>query len=168
MADNLPAAKDVANELLIKSIRARREGVVCLFMIFISALSVILYFAFFQNYNVPWSLSIGGSVSGTVSVQADASVWVGLISALILRLGAVILAVFLMQILFSFGRNRFRVSDALLIRANAIILSEGRLSDISILVDALNTDDIGFGSEPVPQTEKLVSVICDVIEKIKN
>ena len=60
------------------------------------------------------------------------------------------------------------MSDALLIRANAIILSEGRLSDISILVDALNTDDIGFGSEPVPQTEKLVSVICDVIEKIKN
>ncbi len=87
-----------------------------------------------------------------------------------LRIGAVILVIYLAQILVSYSRYHFRMASRLTSQANAlkIAIGIGDLAHFERLVASLSPDQIDFGKMPTTPTEKILETVKASIEKIKT
>jgi len=90
-----------------------------------------------------------------------------IISSLVLRLGAVMLAIYLIQILVGFARYRFKVSEIHAANANALILSNNDIEKFTALSSALSPNQ-EFGKMPTNPYDKAYDLVRDVASKINT
>lgn len=161
--EQLNLRNDAFKSLCERAKQSRREGIAYVVAIVGIAFAVVFYFVYAAN-----SAGINISVVGNadlINVSADHAEWVSLISGLVLRLGAVILAVFLIQIMVSLARYRFRISDSLYTKAEAVRLSNGNIDSLKILLNAFSDVNIDFGSLPESPYIEFVKVLRDIASK---
>jgi len=139
--------EDVVLGLRTRANKSRSEGVVYVLAITTIAYTVVAYFVYFGSLSNT-NISISGS-RAPVSINAGTgNEWIPLISGAILRLGAVVLAIYVIQILMSLARYRFRISDALHLKADILLLSRGNPELTKSLMGSLSDNGIDFG--PIP------------------
>ncbi len=84
----------------------------------------------------------------------------GVIATSITRIGAVLLAVFMMQILLSFYRYYMRLSSFYGSKIVAVkSLDAGDKEGLNSLISSISLDGIDFGKEPQPPLEKIIELL---------
>ena len=156
-------SNDAFESLCERAKQSRGEGIAYVIAIVGVAFAVVVYFVYAAN-----SAGINISVVGKadlINVTTDHAEWVSLISGLVLRLGAVVLAVFLIQILVSLARYRFRISDSLYAKAEAVRLSNGNIDSLKVLLISFSDVNIDFGSLPESPYIEFAKVLRDIVSK---
>ena len=87
------------------------------------------------------------------------------ISSAVVRIGSVLIALYLVQILLSLTRYHLRLSDHLAACGHALIFSAGDPTKFVELVPILSASHIDFGKPPNTPTEKVIDVIKDALSK---
>jgi len=83
---------------------------------------------------------------------------VSMIVEYITKIGAVIIAIYMVQILLSLSRYHLRLSDHLSIVALAVKHSGKDIGELERFVGLVNSNHIDFGKSPVTPVDKLVEV----------
>jgi hypothetical protein len=77
------------------------------------------------------------------------------ITSSVIRVGAVLIGIFLIQIMVSFARYYFKISEHLSMTASLITLSGGKTSDLKAIAPMFLPEKIDFGKAPASPVEKL-------------
>lgn len=85
----------------------------------------------------------------------------------IIRIGSVILAVYIIQILVSVTRYHLRIADALDIRANCLLLANSNPENFAKYSSPLSVDHIGFETIPDPPSKDLLNAVSNVAKSNK-
>ena len=89
-----------------------------------------------------------------------------LVERLVLRLGAVLVALYLIQLLFSVARYRLRVAEELSSRADVIDLSFNDLDRMKAVASIINP--IEFGALPEHSLGKVFEAVKEIASKIPS
>lgn len=89
------------------------------------------------------------------------------ISSAVLRIGSVLIALYLVQILLGLTRYHLRLSDHLAACGHALIFSAGDPTKFVELVPILSASHIDFGKPPNTPAEKIIDAIKDALPKQK-
>ena len=76
------------------------------------------------------------------------------ITSSVIRIGAVLIGIFLIQIMVTFGRYYYKLSEHLSMTAALIELSGGKVADLKVIAPLLLPSKIDFGKAPTSPTEK--------------
>jgi hypothetical protein len=85
------------------------------------------------------------------------------ISSVIVRVGAVIVGIFLIQILVSFTRYQYRLASHLSMCSYLVTLTGGNADSLATLATAMLPASVDFGKMPVSPVQQIVE---RVIEKL--
>jgi hypothetical protein len=165
---------ELADKLRTRSRRAHFEARFYLFCSVVVGIGLVYYFttslAIFAKYG---GVAIGGSVTGSsIETKLDpGSVvpsvdWDVVISSIVTRLGAVFIAIFIMQALISFSRYKFRLSDNLARAADMCEGSGGNIENMEVLskIYLIDLGDISqFLQSP---TDKVLELANNALAKI--
>jgi len=158
----------IVDGLRRKSSRSRIEGIIYIILILVVCSVILFSFVKFSGHII--NLQTGDQaviekmtiVQGAQSKDSKLSETVGNI---VLRLGAVMLAIYLVQILVGFARYRFKVAEIHSSNADALILSNGDIDKFSYYTKALspNTDFVKMPTEPY---DKVFNLVKDISSKV--
>ncbi len=162
--DIAESVSEVHTTLVKRAERSRREGLLYVAVIAIIASAIIATFVFASP---TWSITIENN-SELVNVQTSQTEWAFIITGIVLRLGAVVLAVFLIQIFVSLVRYRFRVSEHLALCASALLLSEGEAQKFQVFATSLSVEGIDFGKLPESPYVEIAQAVRDGISKVTS
>lgn len=137
-------APDVVRRTRIRAATSRR--VYNLTVVTMIALVLMLVYMFLQT---------------RLTVHADEAM-VTLLSIAGVRLGAVVLAIFAIQMIFSFARYHVRLADHLENVADALELASGDAEVSTKFVTAFSPHTIDFGKTPTSPIEKALDVVAEV------
>jgi hypothetical protein len=94
------------------------------------------------------------------------------ITSSVIRIGAVLIGIFLIQIMVTFARYYYKIAEHLSMASALIALSGGKLSDLTTTGPLLMPAGIDFGKEPTSPVEKVldgaVSAIKELSQKISS
>ena len=137
-------------------------------------IGLVYYFTTFGGIFAKYgAIAIGGSVSNSsIDVKVDpgsfvpSTEWDVIVSQAVTRLGAVFIAIFVMQALISFARYKFRLSDNLARAADICEGSGGKLENMQIL-SQIYLVDLGDISQFLQSpTDKVIELASSAIAKI--
>jgi hypothetical protein len=158
---------ELAGKLRARARVALVEARIYLCVSIISGVGLIVYFTTYGGgiYN---AVVAGGYIrDSTISILTGEGLrWDNIISQLAIRLGAVFIAVFVMQILVSFARYKFRLSDNLGKMADICEASDGDLEKMKVLssVYLLEIGDVSqFLQSPA---DKMADLAKEAISRI--
>lgn len=89
------------------------------------------------------------------------------ISGAVVRIGSVLIALYLVQILFGLTRYHLRLSDHLAACGDVLIISSGDQKKFVELNSVLSASHIDFGKPPNMPIEKITEAIKDAFSKQK-
>ena len=141
---------EIASRTRERASSSRRSYNVVLVVMLVTALAMIFGFL---------SVSISGASIEGQPTQID------LFSLILstLNIGAILLAIFLIQILFSFARYHVRLAHRLDAVADALeLLPDADPHALALVVAALAPDVIDFSKPPRSPTEKAIDAITEV------
>jgi len=98
-----------------------------------------------------------------INEQQSSSLIILAISSSVARIGAVLIALYLVQILLSLTRYHFRIADHLDSASSSLIISEGDSQSISALAGLLATNHVEFGKAPSPPSEKILELVKEIV-----
>lgn len=87
---------------------------------------------------------------------------------ILLRIGAVLLAMYLIQILVSFTKYNFRMADHLDATAEAFEIAKLDDNLLSKALDMLAAQYIGFAKTPPSPSDKGIEIVREAISKIPS
>jgi hypothetical protein len=90
------------------------------------------------------------------------------VSGTVIRIGAVLIGIFLIQIMVGFARYYFKLAEHLRTCSMAIKLSAGRLSNLKVLVPLLMPSNIEFGKMPNSPIEKISEAAMKTIGEVSK
>jgi hypothetical protein len=165
---------ELTDKLRKRSSRAHFEARFYLLCSIVVGIGLVYYFTtslgIFAKYG---GVAIGGNVfTSTIETKLDpGSVvpsvdWDIVISSIVTRLGAVFIAIFIMQALISFSRYKFRLSDNLARAADICEGSGGNIENMEILskIYLIDLGDISqFLQSP---TDKVLELANSALTKI--
>jgi hypothetical protein len=146
-------SNEIAGRLEIKARESRRFGQL------FAMLATLIGFLLILVFLTPTFASVLGghrTEGDTVDI---------LISNSVLRIGGILLAVFLIQILVGFSRYYFRLSDHLSISADIIRLSDGDVGLIKQLSPVL-LPSFDFGKMPTSPFQKIVDTSMETVREL--
>jgi hypothetical protein len=88
------------------------------------------------------------------------------ITSSIVRIGAVLVGIFVIQILVTFGRYYYKVAEHLGMTATLIMLSEGKPAALKVMAPLLLPSKIDFGNAPTSPLETTVKGAFDTIKEL--
>lgn len=106
--------------------------------------------------------------SQTTTVMGDFQT-VYLINALttsFIRVAAVALVIFLTQVLVNFTRYQFRIADHLDAVADAIVFSDGDMSQLSTFVSSVSPQHIDFSKNAESPSDRIIETLKAAVERI--
>lgn len=86
----------------------------------------------------------------------------------IARIGAVLIGLYLVQILLGLTRYHFRLADHLLISAEALEACENDPDKLRVLMGVISTNYIDFGKVPSTPVEKVLDVVKECLARQKS
>lgn len=163
MSEPEKTATKVYNSLIKRAERSRNEGLIYVAVIIVIASLIIATFVFAPP---SWSIIVTNNIE-PVNIHAEQAQpsWSSIVTSVILRLGAVVLAVFLIQIFVSLTRYRFRVAEHLSLCADALLLSGDDTDKFKILSNTLSAKSFDFGKLPNSPYVEITQAIRDGISK---
>jgi hypothetical protein len=90
------------------------------------------------------------------------------ISGSVVRIGAVLVGIFLIQLMVGFARYYYKLAEHLRCCATSINLSAGRLNDLQTVVPLLMPSGIEFGKIPNSPIEKLADTALKTVEEVSK
>jgi hypothetical protein len=166
---------ELTGKLRKRSRRAVIEAWFYLFCTIVVGIGLVYYFTTYGGIFAKYaSVAVGGSGSySTVEVKVDPGTtfpaqtdWEVLISQIVTRLGAVFIAIFVMQALISFSRYKFRLSGNLA-RAADICEGSGGVLERMQLLSQIYLVDLGDISQFIQSpTDKVLDLVKDAVAKI--
>lgn len=90
------------------------------------------------------------------------------LSKAVIRIGAVILAVYIIQILVSVTRYHLRIGDSLDIRADCLLLANGDPEILAKYSSILSVDHIGFEKIPDLPSKYMLNAVSNVAKSNKS
>ena len=157
MSDN-EIVGNVIEKMNLRAERARRFANVSIVVIIVVVLSMIAFF-----YVTPTVISISGAVESQISINTS---WLSELSPTLAKLTAIVLAVYLIQILVGFTRYQYKVADHLYAAAFALELSSGDMETFNKAMISLSLSHIEFGKMPATLSDKGLDVIKEAMSKI--
>ncbi len=109
-------------------------------------------------------LNVGDRVS--IGMADFSSIMLLQIAGIVTRLGAIILGIYAVQVIFNLARYHIRVAHHLESSADAIELCDGDARKLAAVQKVLNPSAIDFGKQPASPSEKIFDVLKDVLKKI--
>jgi hypothetical protein len=88
------------------------------------------------------------------------------ITSSILRIGSVLVGIFMIQILVSFSRYYFKLSEHLSMSSALIRLAGGKLSDLKTTAPLLLPSSIDFGKAPTSPVEKVLEGAFGMVKEL--
>jgi len=98
-------------------------------------------------------------ISTVQSLQFPPTTWEDLAKEAILRLGSVIVAIFLVQILVAFGRYRLRLAEFIDWRADILDIAQDDLSKVKQLVAVFGLTTVEFVAFPESPIERIAAAL---------
>lgn len=98
-----------------------------------------------------------------INDQQSSSLLVVAISSSVARIGAVLIALYLVQILLSLTRYHFRIADHLDSASSSLLISGGESESITALASLLATNHVEFGKAPSPPSEKILELVKEIV-----
>ena len=89
------------------------------------------------------------------------------ISSVIVRIGAVLVGIFLIQILVSFTRYQYRLAEHLSMCSHLVKLTGGNIDDVKALAPAMLPFALDFGKMPVSPLQHIVERLIDKLPSSK-
>ena len=89
-----------------------------------------------------------------------------IVSSAIVRIGAVAIGIYAVQIIFNLARYHIRVAHHLDASADALELCNGDISKLEILQKALATQAIDFGKQPSAPSDKVFELLKEMASKL--
>jgi hypothetical protein len=151
-------AREIADRLDRKAARARGFGLNCMVASVGVGLVIIGFFLWSSIRIDAQNVSVGAMPS--LSAALGESIGTG-----VLRIGMVLIAVFIIQILVGFARYYFRLSEHISFSADIVRLSNGNTALIEQLSRAL-LPNFDFGKIPVSPIQKIVDTSMDTIKEL--
>jgi hypothetical protein len=99
--------------------------------------------------------------------STQAVLTINTIGSAILRIGSVILAVYVIQVMIHLTRYNFRIADHVSALADALVISNGDPKSIAALVNIFAPRHIGFGAPPATAPDKLADFITEAVKTLK-
>jgi hypothetical protein len=165
---------ELTDKLRRRSARAQFEARFYLFCSVVVGIGLVYYFTTSLGIYAKYGgIAIGGNVSGsTIETKLDPGSivpsvdWDMIVSSIVPRLGAVFIAIFIMQALISFSRYKFRLSDNLARAADICEGSGGNIENMQALskIYLIDLGDISqFLQSP---TDKVLELANNALAKI--
>jgi Ribonuclease G/E len=114
--------------------------------------------ALVENANRPQATSVDSPLDSIV-YEATSSV---------IRIGAVLVGIFLIQIMVTFARYYFKLASHLSMASALISLSNGKLTDLKSTAPLFMPSKIDFGKEPTSPTEKVLDGAISAIKELSR
>ena len=165
---------ELTDNLRRRARRALFEARFYLLCSVVVGVGLVYYFTTFGGIFAKYgAIAIGGSVqSSTIDIKVDpgtfvaSTEWDTIVSQIVTRLGAVFIAIFVMQALISFSRYEFRLSDNLARAADICEGSGGNLENMQVL-SQIYLVDLGDISQFLQSpTDKVLDLAKDALGKI--
>jgi hypothetical protein len=90
------------------------------------------------------------------------------ISSVIIRIGAVLVGIFLIQLMVSFARYYYRLANHLLITSAMVRLSAGNILELKEIAPLLLPTGIDFGKMPVSPVERVLDGAFGAIQELSK
>jgi predicted PurR-regulated permease PerM len=98
--------------------------------------------------------------------SADARRLASTITDSVTKIGAVLIALYMVQILLSLTRYHFRLADHLTIVAESFKYADSDTDKLKDILNVISIDHIDFGKSPTTPMENIIELIKDLPEKI--
>jgi hypothetical protein len=147
------AVRAISEQLDRKAHDARFWGRIYIGVSVSLGLAIIVYF--YQSSSIPRALQQG---SGLSDLFADSG-------TIVLRIGMVLIAIFIIQILVGFARYYFRLAEHLSMSADIIRLSDGHGTLIKELSSVL-LPTFDFGKMPTSPIQRIVDSTMETIQEL--
>ena len=151
-----------------KALRSRIEGIIYIGIVILIFGVTTLYFIKYSS-NIISIQAEGATISNLAISQnanQDSAIDINTIGNIILRLGAVLLAIFIIQIIIGFARYRFKISEFHSANADALILSKGEIDKLIQLSDTLSPKVV-FSDMPTEPSSKIIELLKEALSKTK-
>ena len=89
------------------------------------------------------------------------------VSSAVTRIGAVMVGLYLVQILFGLTRYHFRLADHLSICSRALTLADDDLSSFGPVMTVMATTHIDFGKAPTTPIDKVLDVLKEAVGRVR-
>jgi hypothetical protein len=120
-------------------------------------------FAFVQTTSGP-TISIGPQSNlANALIQTGGLDWIPEITKAFIRIGGVIMAVFLINILVSFARYNIRVANYLDSRADCLVITKGNVEQLAALLASISVDPLDFMKTPMNPYDTYLNAIRGVL-----
>lgn len=90
------------------------------------------------------------------------------LSSSVVRVGAVLVGIFLIQIMVTFARYYYKISDHLFMASALIALSDGKVANLKATAPLLMPMRIDFGKEPTSPIEKVFDSAMSAIKELSQ
>ncbi len=162
MADETTDLPEIVRGIRRRASFARLSALAIIFVLTVIGVGTAI--VFLQVWNSP-SIIIG---PGTNLAQAKIKLggeldWIQELTKAFVRVGGVIMAVFLINILVSFARYNMRVANYLDSRADVIAMTKGDIEIIAKLLPAISVDPLDFIKVPLAPYDTYLDVIRGVL-----
>jgi hypothetical protein len=142
--------------------RARWSGrIVLVLVIVLGGLLISL----FLGRQIPFPFILGGSPLGDPNSVLGGDLLPTIIGRLIERIGAVVVGIFIIQVMLGFVRYYFRLAEHLSMIANLLRLTEGKVENIAALGAVLLPSLIDFGRMPRSPFEYALRGVVDTLKE---
>jgi hypothetical protein len=156
---NLPSLVD---DIYRQARWAKRYG--WIFLLLVIALGAILI-SLFLGQPIPFPFILGVSPLGDPNSVLGGDLLPTIVGRLIERIGAVVVGIFIIQVMLGFVRYYFRLSEHLSMFANLLRLTEGNVETVAALGAALLPSSIDFGRIPRSPLEYALRGVVDTLKE---
>lgn len=125
------------------------------------ALMLILVLSLVALYLVGSTFEVSGGGADGVTIMF-------LVGSAIVRIGAVAIGIYGVQIMFNFARYHIRLAHHLDSSADALELCEDDISKLDIIQKALLPSGIDFGRTPTSPSDKMLELAQELVKKMPS
>jgi hypothetical protein len=161
-------AAEVSKNLQAKATRARQTAYVIFVITMLIALGILSLFLFAKQIEVGQRMIEDSDVGGVKSqsekiIEKDIT---GLVlNTAVVRIGAVLVGIFVIQILTGFCRYYFRLAEHLSACAEVVLLGNGNSKTMTELASVL-LPQFDFGKLPSSPVQKIVESSMDTVKEL--
>jgi hypothetical protein len=101
--------------------------------------------------------------SSNITANFNGAQWISEITKAFVRIGSVLMAVFLVNILVSFARYSMRVANYLDSRADCLLITNGDTAAFAALLPFLSVDPLNFQSTPMNPYDSYLDTIKSIL-----
>jgi hypothetical protein len=160
-----PVLLDVAARIRRRARFARLAAYVLIAVLtIIAAGSVYVFLQFSAAPGYVFTMQQGATITGTAAITLGGSTdWLQEITRAFIRIGGVLMAVFIINILVSFARYNLKVANSLDSRADCIVLAGENMDKLATLLASLSIDIIDFARVPLNPYDTYLGVIRNLL-----